>query len=61
MNFMIVLAIVVCMVALVVTLMLTQAVDPDYEKNKNIAKLSFIYIALIPLVAVVIALIWIFI
>lgn len=61
MNFMIIVAIIVCIVALVVTLLLTQAVDPDYEKNKNIGKLSFIYIALIPLIAVVVVLIWMFI
>ena len=60
MTLMISLAVVVCIVALVITLILTQSVDPDYDKNKNITKLSVIYIALIPLLSIIIALVWIY-
>ncbi|GAE34359.1 hypothetical protein [Halalkalibacter akibai] len=60
MTLMISLAVVVCIIALVITLILTQSVDPDYDKNKNITKLSVIYIALIPLLSIIIALVWIY-
>ncbi|WP_017728261.1 hypothetical protein [Halalkalibacterium ligniniphilum] len=62
MNFLIFLGLFVCVIALVVTLMLTRADGSNYESGKSIANLSFIYIVIIPIVAIVIVLLfWIFV
>ncbi len=61
MKFLIILAAIVCVVALVVTLILTKADDTNYSSNKSINNQLFMYLALIPIIAMIIVISWVFV
>lgn len=60
MTFLIILAMIVCVIALVITLALTKAQDPNYGSQRTIKNLSYIYIGLIPVIVIVVGVFWIF-
>lgn len=59
MTFLILLALIVCIVALVITLILTKSVDVNYSSNRSLQSLSFIYIVIIPFIAIAIVVFWV--
>ncbi|MDV2686801.1 BshB3 potential contributor to bacillithiol synthesis [Alkalihalophilus lindianensis] len=60
MKFLIVLAAIVCVVALVITLALTKAEDTSYSSNRSVNNQLIMYIVLIPVTALIIVLCWVF-
>ncbi|WP_240375482.1 BshB3 potential contributor to bacillithiol synthesis [Bacillus piscicola] len=58
MNISLIAAVVICLIALVITLTLTQIEDKNYDSNKSIANLALIYIVFLPALLLVIGVLW---
>ncbi|WP_332631313.1 BshB3 potential contributor to bacillithiol synthesis [Halalkalibacter flavus] len=61
MTFLIILVAIVCIAALVITLSLTRAEDSNYSSNRSINNQLIMYLALIPIIAVILVLAWVFV
>ncbi|MFD1413646.1 hypothetical protein [Oceanobacillus jeddahense] len=61
MNTLIILVIVVCILALIGTLLVTKMLDENYDRKKSFSSLSYIYFLGLPVVILVSVLIWVFI
>ncbi|MDV2683708.1 BshB3 potential contributor to bacillithiol synthesis [Alkalihalophilus sp. As8PL] len=51
-------AVLTCIAALIITLYLTKAEDPNYGTKRSITNLSFVYLIILPILIVVIVGIW---
>ncbi|GIO23969.1 BshB3 potential contributor to bacillithiol synthesis [Oceanobacillus sp. J11TS1] len=57
----IILVIVVCIAALIGTILVTKSLDDNYERKKSFSSLSYIYFIGLPAVILASVLIWVFI
>ncbi|WP_080874476.1 hypothetical protein [Oceanobacillus timonensis] len=60
-NSLIILVIIVCVLALVGTLLVTKKLDDNYEKKKSFSSLSYIYFLGLPAIILISVLIWVFV
>lgn len=60
MTYLIILVAIVCLVALVITLSLTKAEDTNYSSDRSINNQLIMYIILIPVIALLLVLGWVF-
>ncbi len=60
MYFLIILVSIICIIALIVTLLLTKAEDTNYSSNKSINNQLWMYLVLIPVLALIVVVSWIF-
>ncbi|GAA0339119.1 hypothetical protein GCM10008931_33430 [Oceanobacillus oncorhynchi subsp. oncorhynchi] len=60
-NTLIILVIIVCVLALIGTLLVTKKLDDTYERKKSFSSLTYIYFLGLPAIILVSVLIWVFI
>jgi hypothetical protein len=60
MTFLIILVAIVCLAALVVTLLLTKAEDANYSSDRSVNNQLIMYLGLIPVIAILLVLAWVF-
>ncbi|WP_062049126.1 hypothetical protein [Bacillus sp. JCM 19034] len=60
MRFLIILVAIVCLAALIITLSLTKAEDTNYSSNRSVKNQLIMYLILIPFIALILVLGWMF-
>ncbi|SFE36437.1 hypothetical protein SAMN05192532_101515 [Alteribacillus iranensis] len=58
MNISLIIAIIICLIALVVTIALTQIEDKNYDSKKSLTNLTVIYIIILPAILLLVGVIW---
>ncbi|ARK32323.1 BshB3 potential contributor to bacillithiol synthesis [Halalkalibacter krulwichiae] len=59
MTILIILVALVCVAALVITLLLTKAEDTNYNSKRSINNQLIMYLGLIPVIAILLVLVWV--